>query len=500
MTRPIPTDTAPILFLPIINWELRVQRPQQLARCFARAGHRVYYPALRLCADPPPPQQVEGGIWQIALRGDPGLDPYHDRLGSAAVEQALESLREISAGHSLEGCWIMAELPFWRPLAEAARTELGGAIVFDCMDDFSSFADHGDVVEEERALAAVADLVVVTSQKLYDKLAPLNPTTVMVRNGCDPVHFGPAAARTLPREPVVVGFFGGIHDWFDAGLVADIARRRPQWEVRLIGDTYRGEVDELRTLPNVRLLGEAPYAELPRLVSGFHVGIIPFKIDPLTEAVDPVKAYEMLAAGLPIVSVDLPELRRLGPLVALAHDAAEFVARIEELLEEPPAARAQRCEAARRESWVDRFLALRRAMEESPGGTRRRHSAVVESFSLSGPFVSVGSLKSEIVELRQRIEFLKAAANDAAGERLSLIEQRDRIEAERLSLIEQRDRVEAEAERVRGELARVEAERSQLATALQGAPDAPRDAPQETGPEKVQGRRLTDRLRGLFGL
>src|SRR5919106_1682321 len=403
-------EPPPILFLPIINWEFRTQRPQQLARCFARAGHRVYYPALRLPPDPPAPHQVESGIWQIALNGDPGLDPYRERLSPAAVELALGSLREISAEHPLDGCWIIAQLPSWRPLAEAARTAFGGAVLFDCMDDFTAFGDHGDLAQDERALAISADLVVTSAQSLFDKLAPLNPQTRMVRNGCEPAHFGPASARTLPDEPVVVGFFGGIHDWFDGSLVAEIARLRPQWEIRLIGDTYRGDVETLRTLPNVKFFGEVPYAALPRLVSGFHAGIIPFKITPLTEAADPVKAYEMLAAGLTVVATDLPELRRLVPLVALAHTAGEFVAHIEESLSEPPEARLARFEAARRESWLDRFLDLRRAMDESPGGSRRRPAPRVESASAETErFVSLSDLQRETEELRRHLSALETA-------------------------------------------------------------------------------------------
>ena len=405
----------------------------------------MYYSALRLLSAPPPPQPVEGGIWLIALRGDSTLDPYHDRLSAAAVEEALDSLRTLSSKHPLEGCWIVAQLPFWRPLAETARAAFGGALLFDCMDDFSSFGDHGSQEEDERALAASADLVTVTSQRLFAKLAPLNPQTAIVRNGCDPEHFGPAVARTLPREPVVVGFFGGIHDWFDSDLVAALARLRPQWEIRLIGDTYRGDVEALRGLANVALLGEVAYAELPRLVSCFHVGIIPFKVNPLTEAADPIKAYEMLAAGLPVVAVDLPELRRLGSMIAVATDAKEFAARIEECLAEPPEARIQRRELARRESWIDRFLELRRAMDKTPGNAHRRPSPLVDRLSSPELFLSFGDLHRENSELRQQMAALEAV---------------------RLSLIEQRDRVEAEAARVRRELQRVEAERYALETEL----------------------------------
>jgi glycosyltransferase involved in cell wall biosynthesis len=450
-------DSPPVLFLPIINWEFRNQRPQQLARCFARAGNRVFYPHLHLCPAPPPPQPLEGGIWQVALRGDDALDPYRDRLCAAAVEAALDSLRELSAEHPLDGCWIVAQLPFWRPLAEAARSAFGGALLFDCMDDFSAFGDHGDLQEEERALAAAADLVVVTAQRLYDRLAPFNPRTRIVRNGCDPAHFGPVVARATPREPVVVGFFGGIHDWFDGDLVAALARLRPGWEFRLIGDTYRGDIAALRTLPNVFFLGEAPYAELPRLISAFHAGIIPFKTTPLTEATDPIKVYEMLAAGLPVVAVDLPELRRLEPLVAIAHDASEFAARIEESLGEPLEARVRRLEFARRQSWIDRFLELRQAMDQVPCNGRRppRRAA---SPAAPERYLSFADLKRVNAELLQRLGAVEAKLRDTEAV------PRDTA-AERLSLIEQRDRVQAEAERLQREVTRIEAERLALETA-----------------------------------
>src|SRR5215813_2181180 len=92
---------TPVLFLPIIDWSFRVQRPQHLARCFARAGRRVYYPHLRLGAGPPSPRPVESGVWAFELAGDPDLDPYRDRLGEAAAAGALDSLRELGAAHPL---------------------------------------------------------------------------------------------------------------------------------------------------------------------------------------------------------------------------------------------------------------------------------------------------------------------------------------------------------------------------------------------------------------
>ena len=128
----------------------------------------------------------------------------------------------------------------------------------------------------------------------------------------------------------------------DSGARIRATGRMPSLAV-VLGSGWDGISDAVQNAIDI------PYAELPRLVSGFHAGIIPFKISPLTAAADPVKAYEMLAAGLPVVAVDLPELRRLAPMITIARDAAEFVAGVEERLGEPPEARTERLELARRE-------------------------------------------------------------------------------------------------------------------------------------------------------
>jgi glycosyltransferase involved in cell wall biosynthesis len=438
--------TPSILFLPIIEWRFRTQRPQQLARCFARGGARVYYADLRLAAAPPPPRPIEQGIWRVALAGDPGLDPYRAALSPADVERALDGLAAVWPERRGEGRWVVAQLPSWRPLAEAVRERFGARLLFDCLDDFASFGDHGDLAGEEAALAGTADLVTATSQALFDKLAPLARRILLVRNGCDPEHFVPRAWQPRAGDPAVVGYFGGIHDWFDVALVEEVARRRPDWRLWLIGDTYRCDVEALRALPSVTFFGEVPYVQLPRVVSCFQIGIIPFKVSPLTLATNPVKVYEMLAAGLPVVSVDLPELRLLAPLVALARTAGEFVARIAEALaDDSPAARARRREFAREQSWVERFLALRAAMAELDGGR--------------APAAPAAELLGELKGEREMLSDGAALLAAARSEHDAWSAQAAALDRERESLVEQRDRVQAEAERLRRELERVEGER-----------------------------------------
>jgi len=435
---------TPVLFLPMIDWTMRVQRPQHLARCFARAGYRVYYPRLRLGAEGPAAEAVESGIWTFTLAGDPALDPYRDRLRAADVAAALAALRELAASHPLEGGWVVAQLPFWRPLAEACRAAFGGHLLFDCMDDFSAFDDHADCAAEELALARAADLVTATSERLRAKLAPASARCAVVHNGCDPQHFGPAAAVERRRERPVLGFFGGIHEWFDGPLVAALARARPGWDVWLIGDTYHGDVDALRSLANVHLLGEVSYADLPRVSSGFDVGIIPFRVNRLTAATDPVKVYEMLAAGLPVVATDLPELARLAPHVAVARTAEEFVARVEEALAGPPEARAARHAVACRHSWMTRFAALSQAMAEAEAETGRAPRPTAPRVPPSARSLGIGHDRSDLLHQTVRLESRLAASD------------------------EDRSRLHAECDRLAAELWRVERERHALEERLRG--------------------------------
>jgi len=157
----------------------------------------------------------------------------------------------------------------------------------------------------------------------------------------------------------VIGYYGALEDWFDADLVADLAERNPGWRFVLVGRVVSVDASRLARLPNVSLPGEQPYPLIPGWLHQFDVALIPFKRTPLTEATNPVKAYEMLAAGKPIVSVPIPEMVALGPLVRLAGTVEEFEREIIAALR-PEAAdviEARRA-FAREHTWAKRFAAL----------------------------------------------------------------------------------------------------------------------------------------------
>lgn len=360
------TDSLPsgydVICLPVMPWRSRVQRPQQLMRQFARRGHRVFYASLGFqeaaAADL---ALVERGIYETTLPGTPGTNVYQQLPTDADVEKMAAAVERLRTDCRIASAVIVIQLPFWTSLAETLRERLGWPIVYDCMDDHSGFSTNCDsMLHMEDRTIAEADLVVVTSELLRDKVAPRARRTALIRNACDYAHFAgeprsrPESARA---EPVTIGFYGAVAEWFDADLVADLAELRPTWKFELIGSTHTGDITRLAKLPNVRLLGERPYADLPRLVAHWHCHIIPFKRIPLTEATNPVKAYEMLATGKPVVAVDLPELRSMAHqgLLTLADNAAEFAAALETALNDSPIQRDRRRAFAAENTWESRW-------------------------------------------------------------------------------------------------------------------------------------------------
>src|SRR3546814_2393054 len=107
----------------------------------------------------------------------------------------------------------------------------------------------------------------------------------------------------------------------------------PDCLVLLVGSDTAGVANRLADEPNVTMEGEVPYDRLPFYLHAFDLALLPFRIIPLTLATNPVKAYEYLAAGKPVVSVDLPEIRQFGSLVYRAGGHEEFLERVGEALQ-----------------------------------------------------------------------------------------------------------------------------------------------------------------------
>lgn len=282
------------------------------------------------------------------------INKFNQGLIAGTVKRACRSL-----GYT--GMDVYSFLPWAVDLLPHIKYD---RVIYDCVDDhtaFSGFIDAGMVYQMERELMGRADVSFATAKKLYEDRRDWSSNFYIIPNGAEYEHFA-AEGRDIPGDlgeimHPVAGFVGGISDWVDVSLMAAAARQLPEMTFVLVGPVLT-DVSCLEALDNVRLLGPKPYANLPAYVRFFDVCLVPFKINKLTESVNPIKMFEYLAAGKPVVSTPLPEVLPYQDVVAVAEGEQETVAAIRAALE-PEAHSQERVESrrkvARENSWDARW-------------------------------------------------------------------------------------------------------------------------------------------------
>ena len=276
----------------------------------------------------------------------------------------------------------MRRLGFRRPLLWTflpLGVELIGAlneafVIYHCVDDyaFNPGVAEKQLREMERRLLAQADLVLTTNPLLYEERQPLARYIQFVGNVAHTPHFEPSDARQAPARLAelprpILGYQGNISGYkTDLELLAQLAQAMPEASVVLGGPEGWGDpatdLSALKELPNVHFIGRVTYTELPAYVGAFDVGLLPLRINDSTKRSFPMKFYEYMAAGKPIVATALPafaEYRDHPHLCRLAADADSFIAAVRETLADPTDHVAERMAEARRHSWDIRAKEIR---------------------------------------------------------------------------------------------------------------------------------------------
>lgn len=260
----------------------------------------------------------------------------------------------------------------FNPAAGMIAGRLGETeMVYYCVDEYTAFTGASNGLKEiEDDLFKRADLVVVSAENLLDKKKHFNPNTHLIRHGTDWRHFrtaiedglaAPSDIADLPRP--IIGFHGLLADWVDYELIKKTAEHFSSGSVVLIGKVAVDAEQKVKTLdgvPNVHFLGRKPYSELPSYCKAFDVALNPFEINELTLAANPLKIREYLAAGLPVVSTDIPEVHVLADCLVGA-DHEDFIAKVETALANPKP-RESVSNAIAHESWEAKVDELRKLM------------------------------------------------------------------------------------------------------------------------------------------
>jgi len=265
----------------------------------------------------------------------------------------FEAIRKANLGHYIKGVnKTLRRLGFEKPILFTYLPTIhvhspfvdildhldNSLLVYDCVDEHSENIGYSPEVAAavrkcDLDLTTRADLVFVTARGLYDDRKHLNKHLYLSPNGVDVEHFSKALldGTEIPSDLAVipeprVGFVGALSGWIDFRLIAQVARCYPDYQVVLIGPLERGlKPAELADLDNVHFLGKKKLKDLPGYMKGFDCGINPFRRVGIAERVNPLKVYEYLAAGLPVISTDMPEVMPLAGIISIGRDDDEFV-------------------------------------------------------------------------------------------------------------------------------------------------------------------------------
>ncbi len=280
-------------------------------------------------------------------------------------------------------------------------------IVYYCVDDFAAFDGYNTALMErlERQTMAASDAVITTSDELYRPRRAQHANVHFVPHGVDYEHFAStqhdpqvtvaAELQHIPRP--IFGYMGLISDYVDLDLIAAAARARPAWSFVLLGDA-RCSLEAVANLPNVHCLGGRPYEDLPGYCRGFDVGLIAFRMNRLTRAVNPIKLREYLAAGLPVISSPMREVLPYAPAVQTAETLDEFLAAGEQALALAQAgAAATRQALVQQEGWRARVELLSRIVsgetEQTPAAAANREQSMCAGDVAASELVESGGTR-----------------------------------------------------------------------------------------------------------
>lgn len=363
---------ADVFVWSVIDWHFRMQRPQHLAAAMAGKGHRVFYISNNFVDSSTPGFAVEAldgsnRLFQINLHVKGAPQIYTDLATTEQVAAIRASLAELLAWATTKKSISLVQHPYW---IESAQSLPNMQLVYDCMDHHGGFEGNASsVLAGEKLLVERSDLLIVTSQWLLEEMSSRTGSTALIRNATEYEHFCNVPERVFAdsKGRQVIGYYGAIAEWFDVELIRRVAIEHPDALVLLIGRDTAGAQDRLAGVSNVEFVGEVPYSELPYWLHGFDVCLLPFQVIPLTLATNPVKVYEYLSAGKPVVSVDLPEMTQFEGLVELADNAEKFSSAVGRVLASTGPQQAQsevRKEFAARQTWAHRAADLDEALAD----------------------------------------------------------------------------------------------------------------------------------------
>jgi hypothetical protein len=353
-------DNFDILFLSVIDYDFRYQRPQHLANSFSQEGHRVFYINANYNNDQTKIIKQVDNIDVFSVKSK-RYSAIHIADYTKDSNSIIEELEQIVVENAIRDCVIVVEYPTWVQAAKYFKDKYGFKIVTDYLDDYTGFDDTNIECLAPCCyeLLECSDKVIASSSYLAEAASKYNKNVEIVRNGTEFDHFHKAYKEVSNKsgQRKVVGYYGAIAHWFDVEKVLYLAEKMPDVDIVLIGEVTEG-AKAFNQYDNIKLLGEKNYNTLPQYLEEFDVCLISFDTSTdLIKATNPVKFYEYLSAGKKVVATEIPELMPFkDKYVYLANDNGEFLNYVKLCLEEKDTlANAKECmEFAKENDWKER--------------------------------------------------------------------------------------------------------------------------------------------------
>jgi glycosyltransferase involved in cell wall biosynthesis len=319
-----------------LRWNFVYQRPQHILSRLAQRWRVIFIEEPMVNAGQnqlerfAPAGNVQ--VWRPHVTGDaPG---FHDDHLPALQRLVADAMRE----ESVSDYWVW----FYTPMALPLATELAPrGVVYDCMDELTAFKHAPrQLVQRENALFKMADLVFTGGRSLYEAKRGRHPDVYCFPSSVDARHFAEAKAEHpllngLPRPRL--GYCGVIDERLDIALIDALSQARPDWQIVMVGPVVKIDPAGLPRRANIHWLGQQSYDDLPGLISGWDVCLLPFALNEATRYISPTKTLEYMACGRPSVSTPIKDVvEPYGHLVSIAGTADDFIAACAAILQRTP--------------------------------------------------------------------------------------------------------------------------------------------------------------------
>lgn len=312
-----------------LRWDFVYQRPQHLMSRFAK-HYRTFFvqePIFHNSKDTLEVNLTEENVWVVT----PHLNE-EDRNMQSVTNRQKQMLTNFFSDNKIEKFIAWYYTPMALKISSHLKPEL---VVYDCMDELSAFKfAPAELKIMEAELFSKAKVVFTGGQSLYEAKKYAHENIHPFPSSIDKTHFlngrknleEPADQKSIPH--LRFGFYGVIDERFNIQLIKEVAEKRPDWQLILIGPVVKINPDDLPRLINIHYLGCKNYSQLPQYLSGWDFAMIPFEKNESTKFISPTKTPEYLAAGKPVISTSITDV--VCPygdkkLVHIADSSDEFI-------------------------------------------------------------------------------------------------------------------------------------------------------------------------------